>query len=66
MAKSYRRGDLVKYEGTIDRFVGTWWTIDEVNRASTGRIINYTLINRGIGRLLYVAPVHISQDRQDA
>lgn len=61
---TYRRGDFVKYVGSITRFRGTWWTVSAVNRARTGRVVNYTLENRGIGRLRYVSPSSVNQDRE--
>ena len=64
-AKTYRRGDFVKYEGSIQRYRGTWWTVSAVNTARTGRIVDYTLETRGIGPLHHVSPSHVNQNRQD-
>lgn len=62
---TYRRGDFVKYTGSIDRFNGTWWTVTAANRDRHGRLIDYTLENKGVGRLLHVSRGSVSQDRQD-
>ncbi len=61
---TYRRGDFVKYIGNMERFSGTWWTVSAVNRASTGRVVDYTLENKGIGRLHHVSPSSVNQDRE--
>lgn len=65
MANAYRRGDLVKYEGDLSRFRGTWWTVKQVNRTRTGRVYDYTLEIEGIGRLHHVTPSHVNQNRRD-
>lgn len=64
--KTFRRGDFVKYDGSLQRFKGTWWTVSAVNQARTGRVVSYTLENTGIGRLRNVSPQHVNQDREDA
>jgi hypothetical protein len=60
---TYQRGDFVRYEGSIKRFQGTWWTVHQVNRARTGRVVSYTLRASGIGRLTNVSPQHVTQSR---
>jgi len=61
---TYRRGDFVKYVGDLARFHGTWWTVSAVNRSSIGKVVDYTLEAKGIGRLLYVSPSSVNQDRE--
>lgn len=61
---TYRRGDFVKYIGSVSRFHSTWWTISAVNYTRGGRVANYTLENRGIGRLRHVSPSSVNQDRE--
>jgi len=63
MPTTFQRGAFVKYEGSIQRFRNTWWTITAVNRSRTGRIVDYTLETKGIGRLHHVSPAHINQNR---
>lgn len=66
MATTYRRGAFVKYVGHLTRWHGTWWTVSAVNETGNGKVVNYTLENRGIGRLRNVSPASINQDREDA
>lgn len=63
--KSFRRGDFVKYDGSLKRYKGTWWTVSDVACDRNGRVISYTLQNIGIGRLRNVSPQHVNQDRED-
>lgn len=62
---AYRRGDFVKYEGSIQRLHGTWWTVAQTTR-SRNRVVSYTLENRLLGqRLRNVSPEHVNQNRED-
>jgi hypothetical protein len=61
---TFKRGDFVKYTGHLARFSGTWWTVTAANRDRFGRLIDYTLENKGVGRLLHVSPGSVSQDQE--
>ncbi|MGW7597273.1 hypothetical protein [Streptomyces antimycoticus] len=63
--RRFKRGDYVRYDGHIDRFRGTWWTVDEVAIDRRNRTHSYTLTARGIGRLRNVQPEHVSQPARD-
>jgi hypothetical protein len=63
--KTYRRGDCVKYTGSIQRLRGTWWTVTDVT--TDGRkTISYTLRNPAIGRLHHVRAQSVTDSRDEA
>ncbi|GAX57249.1 hypothetical protein [Streptomyces olivochromogenes] len=63
-AKRFSRGAFVKYEGSIQRFRGTWWTVVD-SSTSTGQL-TYTLHTPGIGKLRYVRAAHVNQTRAES
>ncbi|MFE9003143.1 hypothetical protein ACFYOY_13520 [Streptomyces sp. NPDC007875] len=64
-ARRFKRGDYVRYDGSLERFRGTWWTVDEVVTDRRNRLHGYTLTADGIGRLRHVQPGHVSQPARD-
>jgi hypothetical protein len=63
--KTYRRGDSVKYTGSIKRLRGTWWTVTDVT--TNGRkAVSYTLRNPGIGRLHHVRAQSVTDSPDEA
>ncbi|MFD5384314.1 hypothetical protein ACFWMG_04955 [Streptomyces sp. NPDC127074] len=64
-ARRFQRGDFVRYDGSLECWRGTWWTVEEVVTDRCNRTHAYTLASNGIGRLRNVKPEHISQPARD-
>ncbi|MEU5043215.1 hypothetical protein [Streptomyces griseorubiginosus] len=62
--KTFKRGDFVRYTGSITRYRGTWWTVEDVltSHGST----SYTLHTVGIGRLRNVRSTSVDTQRVEA
>ncbi|MFD8088685.1 hypothetical protein [Streptomyces malaysiensis] len=58
-ARRFKRGDYVRYDGSLERWRGKWWTVEEVHRHHGTR--TYTLHAHGIGRLRNVKADHVSK-----
>lgn len=62
--KTHKRGDFVRYTGSITRYHGTWWTVEAVH-TSRGKT-SYTLHTPGIGRLSDVRSTSVDTKRSEA
>ena len=62
--KTHKRGDLVRYTGSITRYHGTWWTVDAVHTSHSDT--TYTLHTPGIGRLRHVRSTSVDTKRPEA
>lgn len=60
--KTFKRGDFVRYTGSITRYRNTWWTVQNVmtSRGTT----SYTLHTVGIGRLRNVRSTSVDAGEQ--
>jgi hypothetical protein len=60
--KTFKRGDFVRYTGSITRYRGTWWTVENVitSRGQT----SYTLRADGIARLRNVRSTSVDSGKQ--
>lgn len=55
----FKRGAYVRYEGTLTRRNGTYWTVGD--RMTAGGRTTYILVNELLGeRLRNVSPEHIT------